>query len=107
MQERNAGEKATVMTGGLWLKNVGDTQLMRLSWHKCQYLWKKSIDLLDFLHGDNHQGKVAGETITFWLGVIFCVSHSIRFKTILFSTKTGKNQLISLIFCTHIIINEK
>ena len=33
-----------------------------------QYLWKDSIDKLDFLHGDSHYGKVGTETITFcWL----------------------------------------
>ena len=30
-----------------------------------QYLWKKSIDLSDFLHGNNPQSKVASETTTF------------------------------------------
>ena len=39
-----------------------------------QYLWKDSTDLLDFLHGDSHQGKVAPETTTFWLGVACCLS---------------------------------
>ena len=37
-----------------------------------QYLSKESICILDFLHGFNHQGKVASEIITFswvWLGV--------------------------------------
>ena len=29
-----------------------------------QYLWKESIGILDFLHGDNHQRKVASETTT-------------------------------------------
>ena len=30
-----------------------------------QYFWKESIDNLDFLHGHNHQGKVASETTAF------------------------------------------
>ena len=35
--------------------------------HQC--LWKKLINLLDFLHGDNHQRKVTSETATFdWVG---------------------------------------
>ena len=30
-----------------------------------QYLWKESIDILYFLHGNNHQGNLASETTTF------------------------------------------
>ena len=30
-----------------------------------QYLWKESIDTLDFLHEDNNQGKVDYEKTTF------------------------------------------
>ena len=30
-----------------------------------QYLWKESSNLLDFLHGENHQGKVPSETTFF------------------------------------------
>ena len=30
-----------------------------------QYLWKKSINIFDFLYRDNHQRKVAPETTTF------------------------------------------
>ena len=40
----------------------------------------------------------APETIKCWLGVACCVSHPIRLKDSLISNKTGKNQLISLIF---------
>ena len=29
-----------------------------------QFLWKKSSDILDFVHGDNHQWKVESETTT-------------------------------------------
>ena len=36
-----------------------------------QYLWKESIDLLVFLHGDNHQRKIASETTT--LDVIWAI----------------------------------
>ena len=33
-----------------------------------QYLWKKSIDILDLLHGDSHHVKVASEfTIFGWV----------------------------------------
>ena len=30
-----------------------------------QYLWKESIDFLDFLQGDNCQGKLASESTAF------------------------------------------
>ena len=30
-----------------------------------QYLWKEFIDLLNFLHGSNHRGKLASETTNF------------------------------------------
>ena len=30
-----------------------------------QCLWKKSVDLLDFLYGDNHQGELTSETTFF------------------------------------------
>ena len=39
-----------------------------------QLLWKKSIDILVFLHGVNHQEKVAQEIIAFgkvWLRLYF------------------------------------
>ena len=29
-----------------------------------QYIWKKLTDPVNFLHGDNHQRKVASETTT-------------------------------------------
>lgn len=32
-----------------------------------RYLWKESINILDFWHVDSHQGKVTDETIAFWL----------------------------------------
>ena len=31
-----------------------------------QYLWKQSNDILDFLHGGNHQGKVTSGATTFF-----------------------------------------
>ena len=32
------------------------------------YLWKQSISILDFLHGDIHEAKVASDTTTFgWM----------------------------------------
>ena len=44
----------------LWLSS---SQIAELFDH--QYLWKELITLLDFLHADNHQEKVAPETTTF------------------------------------------
>ena len=38
-----------------------------------QYLWKKSIDIFDLLHGDNHQEKVGSETTPF--GWVWPVVH--------------------------------
>ena len=38
-----------------------------------QYLWKESVNILDFLLGDNHQRKEASKTTTFgqvWLVVL-------------------------------------
>ena len=37
----------------------------------------KSIDIVDFLHGDNHQGKAENETTCFWLGVVNWASRRI------------------------------
>ena len=50
-----------------------------------QHLRKESINTLDFVHGDNHQGKLASETATFgWYGFLH---HS--------SNISGKNEFIS------------
>ena len=55
-----------------------------------------------FLHRDSHQEKLAPENTIFWLGVTFCVSHSIWLKISLINNKTGKKHMISLIFCMEI-----
>ena len=58
-----------------------------------QYLWKKSVDTLDFLHGDSHQGKVGFETAGFgwvWPVVFYPMRYQDSFISIL-----GKIQLIS------------
>ena len=47
----------------------------------------------DFLHGDNHQRKLAAVTTSFWL------------KDSLIISKPGKKQLMYYIFCIEIIIN--
>ena len=39
-----------------------------------QYLGKVAINVLDFIHEDNNQGKVASETDKFWLGVAGCAT---------------------------------
>ena len=55
------------------------------SWIKCsqlmlailfdhQYLWKESIDNLDFSYGDNHEGKVAFEATTTFGWVLLVLS---------------------------------
>ena len=48
-----------------WPKIISTNQIAVFFGH--QYLWKKSIDLLHFLHGDNPQEKVAFEDSTFGL----------------------------------------
>ena len=35
-----------------------------------QYFWRESSDLLDFLHGENHQAKVASRITSFGLGLL-------------------------------------
>ena len=62
-----------------------------------QYLLKKSSDLI-FLHRDSHQGNVAPEITTFWLGLVCCMSHPVRLKDSLIGNKARKNQFISLSF---------
>ena len=39
-----------------------------------QYLWKESIDNLDFSYGDNHEGKVAFEATTTFGWVLLVLS---------------------------------
>ena len=64
--------------------------------------------ILVFLFEDNHQGKAAPETTTFWLGVMCCVRpHLIRLMDSLISNKTGNNQLMFLLFCKEIIMKER
>ena len=42
-----------------------------------QYLWKESISRLDFLHGDNHQRKVASESYPFgWVWPVLLLIQS-------------------------------
>ena len=48
-------------------------QPIRLQHPLHQYLWKKSIDIFDLLHGDNHQEKVGSETTPF--GWVWPVVH--------------------------------
>ena len=54
----------------LWPKMLSVNQIAVFFDHR--YLWKESIDTLDFLPGINYQGDVASETTTFgciWAGV--------------------------------------
>ena len=50
----------------LWPEMLSINQIAVFFDH--QYLWKESINLLDYLHGINHQRKVASESNTFgWM----------------------------------------
>ena len=64
-----------------------------------KYLWMKSIDVVDFLHGDNYQGKEEYETTCFWLGVVNWASRRIGLQDFFISI-SRKDQLISYIFQT-------
>ena len=57
----------------------------------------KSIDIVDFLYGDNHQGKVENETTCFWQGVVNLASRRIGLHDFFISI-SRKDQLISYIF---------
>ena len=46
----------------LWCKTLPTNQIAVFFDH--QYLWKYSIDTLDFLHGDNHKQKEGFEITT-------------------------------------------
>ena len=57
----------------LWLKILSANQITVFFDH--QYLWKESIDILDFLRGNNHQGKIGSEATSFvsgQLGLLSC-----------------------------------
>ena len=47
----------------LWPAMLSTNQIAVFLDH--QYFWKESIFTLDFLHGDNYQGKVGSETTAF------------------------------------------
>ena len=52
-----------------------DVQISRLFGHL--YLWKESSDILDFLDGDGHPGKLVSETHEFgWRWPSVCLVHS-------------------------------
>ena len=40
----------------------GRNTLTKLEFFDHQYLWKESVNNLEFLHGGSHQGKIASET---------------------------------------------
>lgn len=55
-----------------WIKC---SQLIRLQYCLIiSYLWKESIDNLDFSYGDNHEGKVAFEATTTFGWVLLVLS---------------------------------
>ena len=41
------------------------SKLIRMQDYLIVILWKESIAILDFLHGDDHQDKVGSETTAF------------------------------------------
>ena len=57
-----------------------------------QQLWKEWINLIIFLQGDNHQRKVACQTIS-WLGVASYASHPIRLRDCLINSICEENQV--------------
>ena len=61
-----------------------------------QYVWKKSIDILDFLRGGNHQEKLASWDNHFWLVVASFACHPGRLLDFLIINISGKNQLTIL-----------
>ena len=53
----------------LWPRVLSANQIAVFFDHQC--LLKESIDLLDFLHGDNYQENVAFETTSFgWVWLV-------------------------------------
>ena len=59
LQKLQAGENL----GSSWPNMLPANQIPVFLYH--QYLWKESINTLDYLHRDNHEVKVGSETITF------------------------------------------
>ena len=55
----------------IWPKVLSTNQIAAFFDHQC--LWKKSVDIFDLLHGDNHQKKVRSETNPF--GWVWPVVH--------------------------------
>ena len=55
-----------------------------------QYIWKESIDILEFLHGEMHQEKVAPETTSFgWVRLgLSHIQYSQKNSSFLKSPKT-------------------
>ena len=65
LQKLQAGENL----GSSWPNMLPANQIPVFLYH--QYLWKESINTLDYLHGDNHEVKVGSETITFdWVWLV-------------------------------------
>ena len=59
----------------LWSKILSTYQIAGFFDYQC--LWKESINGLDFLHGDNHQGKLVTETTTYaWVTLSVSLAQS-------------------------------
>ena len=63
-----------------------------------QYLWKQSIDILDFLHGDNCQGKVTSEITTLVACGHLSLIPPISLQDSLIINFSGKNKFMSCFF---------
>ena len=86
----------------LWPKMVSANQIP--VFFNRQWVWKESIDLLDFLDGDNHHKLVASETITFgWVWSVYLPSNQIAG----FFQCLWKESINILDFFMEIIIKER
>ena len=73
-----------------------------------QYLWNESMNVLDFLHGDNYQGKVASEQGQYFLlAVGSCTTCPIRQQDSLIISISGRASAIFQIFCMKIVITQR
>ena len=86
--------------GQFWLLS---NQIAKFFDHQYQYLQKQVMSNY-FLHAVSHKEMVAYETNHTWLDVASCASCPIKLHDSLVINITGRNQLISLIFCMDILI---
>ena len=77
----------------LWLKMLSTNQIAVFFDH--QYLWKESINILDFLFWDNNQGKI-GLRLLVLFGRGQLGPCPVRLQDSLIINITGRNQTITL-----------